>query len=143
MTTGSAPGPQLVDYQEGSSIDSALDRLQEDAGVQALRNQYGADVVLLVIGGNADACGNAIQMANADRAFGVAFVGEGCLTGAYYTFAHEIGHIIGLDHNTEDLVGGESTFPYGRGAHISNLCVHTNMSYDVECKGTRTTAQPV
>lgn len=55
MTTGSAPGPQLVDYQEGSSIDSALDRLQEDAGVQALRNQYGADVVLLVIGGNADA----------------------------------------------------------------------------------------
>lgn len=96
----------LVNYTETGSMSTGLSYLRGTADgymdeVHALRNQYGADVVVL-INTDTDTCGVAYVMRTVSTSFAssaFAAVRDGCLTAG--TFAHEIGHIQGNMHDPE------------------------------------------
>jgi len=103
-----------VNYTEASDSSTDLTRLAATNDgymdeVHTLRDQYAADVVVLVNDvngycGQADAIG-----ANAASAFVI--VDYDCATG-YYSFGHEIGHLQGARHNPEN---DPTTTPYSFG----------------------------
>ncbi|MBE0456349.1 MAG: M12 family metallo-peptidase [Pseudoalteromonas prydzensis] len=103
-----------VNYTEATNSATALNRLaaKNDGYMDeahTLRDQYGADVVILVNDVNGY-CGQANAIgANASTAF--AMVDYDCATG-YYSFGHEIGHLQGARHNPEN---DPSTSPYAFG----------------------------
>lgn len=84
--------PNLTNLATGSGALS---------GVAALRNAHGADLVtMLVHPGTPDACGVAFIMTNvspAAQAGGFSVTDAQCVAG--YTFAHELGHNMGVRHD--------------------------------------------
>lgn len=96
-----------VDYAETNSMPTSLSRLRSTTDgyldlVHPLRDQYGADVVILLTT-DTDYCGYAYIMKTVSTAFATSAFGvvrDGCLTAG--SFAHEIGHIMGNVHNPED-----------------------------------------
>ncbi len=127
-----------VNYTEASNSSTDLSRLAGTNDgymdeVHGLRDQYGADVVVLVNDvngycGQADAIG-----ANAQSAF--AMVDWDCATG-YYSFGHEIGHLQGARHNPEN---DPSTTPYafGHGYQDPQSRWRTVMAYNCSSGCTR------
>ncbi|WP_405598523.1 MULTISPECIES: M12 family metallo-peptidase [unclassified Pseudoalteromonas] len=103
-----------INYTEATNSGTDLNRLaaKNDGYMDeahTLRDQYGADVVILVNDVNGY-CGQAKAIgANANSAF--AMVDYDCATG-YYSFGHEIGHLQGARHNPEN---DPSTSPYSFG----------------------------
>lgn len=78
-----------------------------------------------------DACGVGYINAPASHAFAV--VGWRCATGNY-SFAHEVGHVLGANHDRANASG--SPYPYGHGYQFSlgsGERFRTIMSYD--CPG--------
>lgn len=99
-----------IDYsEEGQAFGTLLNDLPYLAEVGALRENAAADVVVMLTTKN-DYCGMAYVLP--PSAYATAVVNYRCATG-YYSFAHEIGHIQGAEHNVEDA--GPTTFPYGHG----------------------------
>lgn len=129
---------ELADYRTTSFPDGPmgadLGRLQ-NAGdgqldeVHPLRDASRADVVVLLTDGK-DACGVGYLNAPASHAFAV--VGWRCATGTY-TFAHEVGHVLGANHDRANASG--SPYPYGHGQFSldSGERFRTIMAYD--CPG--------
>jgi hypothetical protein len=130
---------ELADYRTTGFPDGRmgddLGRLQ-NAGdgqldeVHGLRDASRADVVVLLTDGN-DACGVGYLNAPASHAFAV--VGWRCATGNY-SFAHEIGHVLGANHDRANA--SDSPYPYGHGYQFrlgSGERFRTIMSYD--CPG--------
>ncbi|WP_248529026.1 M12 family metallo-peptidase [Pseudoalteromonas sp. 2CM39R] len=103
-----------INYTEAANSSTDLNRLaaKNDGYMDeahTLRDQFGADVVILVNDVNGY-CGQAKAIgANAQSAF--AMVDYNCATG-YYSFGHEIGHLQGARHNPEN---DPSTTPYSFG----------------------------
>jgi hypothetical protein len=95
---------EMVTHLKGTS-----DGFMDD--VHAQRDALHADVVVLLI--NADAyCGRAYDIAvSADGAFAVVY--WGCATG-YYSFGHEIAHLVGARHDRDDDPTA-MPFAYGHG----------------------------
>lgn len=120
-----------TDYRESPFMMLDRDRFQMNGDgymdeVHSYRNQYGADICVLILGAGR-ACGIASDiMANQETAFAV--VKHSCATG-YYSFGHEIGHLQGARHN---LAEDDSTdpFPYGHGFCYKPGLWRTIMSYD-------------
>jgi len=89
-------------YNETSPFQKNINNLlySNDPAVQRirnLRNQYGADLVGLILN-NAELCGASPMYYN-DEYYGFFSVSRVCMTG-YYSFGHEIGHTLvssGLD----------------------------------------------
>ena len=97
-------------YSEvGKSIAQLLNDLVTLADVTNRRDRVKADIVIMLTTAS-DYCGSAYINPPPNFAMGV--VNYRCATG-YYSFAHEIGHIQGAEHNVEDA--GTSVFPYGYG----------------------------
>ena len=99
--------------------------------VHSLRNKYSADVCVLLIN-DSQICGVATDIGvSEDNAFCVVSVSGNCAT-TYYSFGHEIGHLIGCRHDT--YVDSKSTpFAYGHGyVHPSNSW-RTIMAYRYAC----------
>lgn len=132
-------------YSESSSNTRALTDLAFDrgafSGTAALRNQYGADVVLLfrpLYGQTAGSCGEAyIGFANGSGGipnFAFATVSDGHSRDADVrsycgseTFPHEVGHSLGLVHDREfSNVAGKFPYSYAWGI---NRRFGTIMSY--------------
>lgn len=91
---------ESVSYQPSGSIWRDLDALKNGTGSLAIghtrRDEHKADIVVLMVD-QADACGVAGDiLASPDTAFAV--VREDCATG-YYSFGHEIGHLLGARHD--------------------------------------------
>ena len=127
-----------VNYTEASSSGTDLNRLAGTNDgymdeVHGLRDQYGADVVVLVNDvngycGQADAIG-----ASASSAF--AMVDYDCATG-YYSFGHEIGHLQAARHNPENDPTN-SPYAYGHGYQDPSSQWRTVMAYNCNSGCTR------
>ncbi len=98
--------------------------------VHALRDQYHADVGLLIVH-DPRGCGLSAGVAPpSDRAFAV--VHHECAA-TMYSLAHEIGHIIGARHDMA-LDDSVSPFPFGHG-FVNGTKWRTMMSYKDSCDG--------
>jgi hypothetical protein len=98
--------------------------------VHALRDQYKADVGVLIVN-DPQGCGLAAQVvAPADRAF--AAVHHECAATSY-SLAHEIGHLIGARHDLA-LDDDMKPFPYGHGFVLGTQW-RTMMGYKESCDG--------
>jgi hypothetical protein len=131
-----------IAYAESGALGTDLPRLRGTAdgfmdAVHALRNQYGADMVKLVVN-NGDGCGIAYLMgpghstAFAPNAFSVTV--RSCIS-PNYTFGHELGHNMGSNHAPIDPVGtGAFSYSYGY-KRLAAPTFRTVMSYIDGCSG--------
>ncbi|AGW13365.1 hypothetical protein DGI_1524 [Megalodesulfovibrio gigas DSM 1382 = ATCC 19364] len=129
-----------VSYDESSGFDDALSRLQNTSDgymdeVHTLRDQYGADIVTLLID-NSDYCGLGYLMTSLSSDFAAwAFnvVSHSCATG-YYSFAHECGHNQGAHHDRASTSGqGVYSYSYGYQQLSASPQFRTIMAYN--CSG--------
>jgi hypothetical protein len=120
--------------EKGGQFDHVYAMVQTGDGVMeevhTLRDKYKADVVVL-IAHDPQGCGLAARVgAEADRAFAVTH--HECI-GATYSFAHEIGHLIGARHDVA-LDDSMDPFPHGHG-FVNGKEWRTMMSYKDSCGG--------
>lgn len=102
-------------YQDTGSFDYDLGNIQSASSthgneLRALRDQYSADIMMLLTGNIYDGCGQA-RTIHADESNAIAVVKESCATG-FYTFGHEIGHLMGARHT---LASDSQTIPFAYG----------------------------
>lgn len=111
-----AVGTMLVNYDEGGSFQKDLERLKEGEPpfkkVHKARETYRADLVSLIRKWGAF-CGIADLVkhpssSTSDRAFSV--VSLDCIAGNH-SFAHELGHNMGLQHDRYTLEEDGTTYP--------------------------------
>lgn len=86
-------------YTEPADFDQILDDFVARPSVKQRMVASGADIAILIMN-NRSYCGLAKEIgASADTAF--AIVHYNCATG-YYSFAHEIGHLLGARHDPDN-----------------------------------------
>jgi hypothetical protein len=113
----------LVNVQENGSFDTALDRLRrtDDGfmdGVHAVRDEFGADLVsLIVLNSNDSTVGQAYLMNEpwslVNELFAFSVVQWNSLTGSS-TFTHELGHNFGCAHSRHNASSpGAYGYSYG------------------------------
>jgi hypothetical protein len=116
-------GKQEIDYVESVFVSTPsggaggvqvdLDKMISGSlrtEVEHYRSLYQADIVLILVKPNLSDRTNGISiLQSAAEPFGV--VQSAIATGVSYTFAHELGHILGADHEDNE---GESTDPSTR-----------------------------
>lgn len=124
-----------INYQESGDMEVDLSRLTEKADnymdeIHALRDQTKSDIVVLVTR-KSNYCGIASDIyADESRAFAV--VGHNCATG-YYSFAHEIGHLMGARHD-HHVDPSTKPFPFAHGAISPDQQWRTIMAYGNACQ---------
>ena len=129
-------GAEAADYEDTGSPFTSLQRLSDPAdghldAVHALRDALGADLVSLAVGRDYRS-----NVANVLGPFSV--IGRNPST-----FAHEIGHNLGLDHERDGRIVRQQA--YGHGFTIASTCQSTIMSYGSRCvlRDGSTLARPV
>jgi hypothetical protein len=130
-------GTAEVSYAESGDIGVDLDRITDPAdgymdGVAGLRNTNRADLVSLITETPSSAyCGVAWLMAGNDPGFApnaFSVVELACMTG-YYSFGHEMGHNMGLNHARSDPTG-TGAFSYSFGYKNPSNVFRTVMAYN-------------
>src|SRR5258708_4740401 len=102
---------EVSSSESGQTFDTILADFVANPNVQAHRTSSGADLSAMIIN-QSDFCGLADAiMATASTAF--AIVHYDCATG-YYSFAHELGHLMGARHD-ENHDSTTSPYAYGHG----------------------------
>jgi peptidyl-Asp metalloendopeptidase len=127
-----------VDYTETGKSTEDLARLQNPNNgylddVHSMRNTYGADLVSLWVE-NLDACGIGYLMTNVSPSFrnhAFSVVARDCATG-YYSFAHEMGHNMGANHDRY-ISPGKGAYSYSHGYVFIPRQWRTIMAYNNEC----------
>jgi Ca2+-binding RTX toxin-like protein len=135
---------QEIAYTESGISTTDLDRLRNTSdgfldNVHQLRNTYSADMVSLFVN-NLDYCGRGYVMTSPSYGFansGFTVVKRSCAAGNY-SFAHELGHNLGAQHNEEDT-GGSIAYPYSYGYRDTVVpnTFRTIMSYQSSPSTTR------
>lgn len=125
-------GTGVVTYTETGNFSTELSRYRSTSdgymdAIHAQRNSTTADVAVLIVNGSA-ACGIGYMNVSASSAFTV--VARTCATG-YYSFAHEIGHNFGANHDPANASG--SPYAYGHGYQRPANGWRTIMAY--ACSG--------
>ena len=113
------PDDMEIDLQR---LRAAGDGYMDEA--HELRNQYGADLVALLVGRIANWCGIA-RLYTGHEINGFSVTAQTC---GSYTFAHEIGHNQGAHHDPD--TDTNEWFPYGHGLCNSRDNWRTVMSYN-------------
>lgn len=100
--------------------------------VHTLRDEYSADVCVLIADLEGGICGRAsIIGATDDKAFCIVSINNNCATN-YYSFGHEIGHLLGCRHNIE-IDSNTAPFAYGHGYTNPSKTWRTIMTYPSAC----------
>ncbi len=124
----------LVNYADSGKLETDLERLQKNGdghldNVHTLRNSHAADIVVMLVR-EADYAGFAADiLAKPATAFAVLDEEYNW----YYTFAHEIGHLMGARH---DLTADPNITPFQHGHGFQHLVTNgwrTIMAYDGTC----------
>ncbi|MBO6795504.1 MAG: zinc-dependent metalloprotease [Balneolaceae bacterium] len=116
-----------VSYTESGNISTDLTRLRlaNDSymdNIHSLRNQYGADLVVLLVSSG----GAGIAYVDATSSFAFSDV-HYSYAQSQYSMTHEIGHNLGCAHNIEDA--NVWAYPYGFGYRSSGGGWRTLMAY--------------
>ena len=125
----------LANYNDTGNPSADLDWISTNATVAALRDQYNADMVSMIVANGGTGCGIGFVMRNvgagfADSAFQV--TDRDCAVGNL-TFAHEHGHNAGLEHDPANGPAPSSaSYPWSFG-HYVNAQFRTVMSYSSPC----------
>jgi len=133
-----------VDYAQSDSIQEDLDRLRNASdgfmdNIHTLRDAYAADLVCLIKENDTRYCGWAYTMTSVsdafeDRAFSV--VSRWCITNGNYSFAHELGHNMGAQHDCDgDPVNLPFDYAHGhvKPSTATGSCRRTIMGSDPSC----------
>ena len=132
-----------VGYADNGDLKSALDWVTADATVAAARNTAKADLVSIIIENATDSCGYAWVMQRVGASFashGFSAIQRSCSVGNL-SYAHEVGHNQGADHNPENGNQASSlAFPYAFGHWDSAGNFRTVMSYSNPCPSCRRVA---
>ncbi len=125
----------LANYNDTGNSSTDLTWVRNDPTVAALRNNFGADMVSLLVN-NMSGCGRGYVMRSPGPGFaGSAFqvTRRSCAVGNL-SFAHEFGHNMGLEHNPEDSSASSASAsnPWSFG-HYHNGSYRTVMSYSAQC----------
>jgi hypothetical protein len=140
INSGITPRVRLVgtmeaSYSEAGTLDAALKWVDDNAAVAAARNSVNADMVALIVENASDGCGLAYVMRSVGSGFsGSAFsaTARGCAVGNL-SFAHELGHNEGCEHNPENSAPASSaSYPYAFGHYVDGS-FRTVMSYENPC----------
>ncbi len=94
---------ELLGFSESDEIGDDLDDLRLSNAAQNLRNQYQADIVVLLTDGNyggGSIFGVTYRLNTGDEAFAYA-ISEIDAAGGRFTFSHEIGHVFGARHDND------------------------------------------
>ena len=127
-------------YTETGSFATDVIWLQSNTGVANLRDLYFADLVVLIEEVSGFACGRAYSIMNTVstnfEANAFCVVNRSCSTG-YYSFGHELGHLMGCRHNCQQD-GTLLPYDYAHGYAYcgSGFKWRTVMSYNL-CGNTR------
>ncbi len=117
-----------VAYNDSGTTSTDLYWLRSDANVASLRNQYGADMVSMMVSNGGSACGTGfLYTASASSAFQVTDMD--CAVGNL-TFAHEHGHNLGMGHDPSTTNQGIYSYSWGHGV---NGVFRTVMAYASAC----------
>lgn len=127
-----------VNYDESGGFDVALNDITGTSDgkmdeVHALRNTYGADLVVLLIN-NTDYCGMAwlpSTVSTSNQGLGFSVTAYSCATG-YYSFGHEIGHNMGARHDRY-VDSGSTPYASGHGYVNKTARVRSIMAYNNDC----------
>lgn len=125
---------EAVNYTENGLID-ALNWVRNDPNVAAMRNTVKADLVSILVENDSANCGVGLLMRTVRASFAISAFSatrRSCAVGNL-TFAHELGHNQGCEHNPEN--GGSPTsasYPFAFG-HYVNGSFRTVMSYIDPC----------
>jgi len=99
----------------GGDLTEDLDWVRTDTNIAALRDELKADLVSFIVP-EASFCGMAYQnfpVTNSSADFGFSVVVGSCSL-SNYSFAHELGHNIGMGHDrVADIAAGSSDCNYG------------------------------
>lgn len=123
-----------VDYKETGEWETDRNRffILNDGymdGISAERDQTEADVVLLLFN-SGGYCGEAKDIkSSASGAYAVVDVDRDCTR--KYSFTHEIGHLVGAEHNPENA-SKPPAYPHGHG-YIYQDSWRTMMAYAYQC----------
>lgn len=119
-------------YTETGTPSTDLSNLRNNAGIQTLRDAKKADLVAM-IGEVPSVCGIGYLMGgnttSGNQNNGFTVTHRTCVVGNL-SFAHELGHNMGSQHNPEN--GSNPTYPFGFG-HYVNGVYRTVMSYVDPC----------
>lgn len=96
----------------------------------ALKDNYDADFLILITDTYATSCGRATVQATKESAFGI--VPYNCMI-TNLSFAHEVGHLFGADHDVENNYA--KIFEYNNGYIAPSGEWRTIMSYPTPCGG--------
>ncbi len=121
-----------VVYTESGYTGTDLPWVQSSPVVAALRNQYAADMVSMIVQNGGTACGTGYIMGTpsasfASQAFQVTDMD--CAVGNL-SFAHEHGHNLGMAHDPANAGGAYYPWSFG---HFVNSVFRTVMSYPGTC----------
>lgn len=117
-------------YTETSSASTDLSNLRSNATIAAMRNTYNADLVSM-ISESTGVCGIGylLNTLGGSPTNGFTVTVRSCAVGNL-SFAHELGHNMGDQHNPENGSGPIFSYSYG---HYLNGSYRTVMSYADPC----------
>ncbi len=129
LPTTIAEGPAVT------SLSTHLSTLRVDALVAAQRNQYGADLVSMLVQDGLGSCGVGYVMRSVGAGFassGFQVTASSCAVGNL-SYAHEHGHNMGMEHDPPNGTSPASaSYPWSFG-HIVNGSYRTVMAYSSAC----------
>lgn len=120
-------------YTDRNNLSGTSDGNMDE--VHALRDTYAADLVVLITEGGGGYCGVAYIMTTVTTSFenyGFCVVKRSCATG-YYSFGHELGHIMSARHDYYVDPSTNSPYTYNHGFVNVPDQWRTIMAYNNDC----------
>jgi len=133
---------QRENYIESGNIKTDRDRLQVNGdsymdSIHKARDEYSADLVVMIVEAQGSRyCGIAYIMENVGQHFapyGFSVVKRTCATG-YFSFGHELGHLMGARHDR--FVDSTDNSPFKHNHGYVNVAARQRsiMAYNTACK---------